>query len=178
MALRGFQRASARNAAEQMRRANQRRWQLLNPPAQELPQQAMSGISSLVSSYNQAYGEAKAANEARYQQLLDIANQTTQQRQADVTSAYNQQSADAMQNLARLGLSNTTIAPTLQMGVEREKQASLDRLADTMQQTKLGIIERRTDAYPDPNAVTGAVGSLAQGYNPSSIFSSLARMKM
>ncbi|MFZ5832706.1 MAG: hypothetical protein ACOY3P_21675 [Planctomycetota bacterium] len=122
------------------------------------------GLESLVQNYNQAYGAARAANETRYQQLLDIANQTTQQRAADVRSAYGQQSANAMQSLARLGMANTTVAPTLQAGIEREKQESLNRLADQMQQTKLGIIERRQDAYPDASALQAIIAGVGSQY--------------
>jgi len=177
MALRGWQSATAQNAAEQMRLANQRRYELLNPQLPQLPQQAASGLSSLVSSYNQAYEQAKAANEQRYQQLLGIADQTTQQRAADVRSAYGQQSADVMQQLARTGMANTTVAPTMQMGIQREQQSALDRLADQMQQTKMGVIERRTDAYPDQGALMQTLQSLGQGYDPGSVFQALGRLR-
>ncbi len=68
-----------------------------------------------------------------------------------------------MQNLARLGMSNTTVAPTMAMGFEREKQAALNTAADEMQKTKLGIMERRTDAYPNSNLLMSLIGSLGQG---------------
>jgi hypothetical protein len=48
-------------------------------------------------------------------------------------------------------MSGTTIAPTLKGGIKSRTEESLNRLADTMQQTKLGIIERREDEGPDPN---------------------------
>ena len=122
------------------------------------------GLKSLVSGFNQAYGQAKAANEARYQQLLNIASQTTQQRVADIKTAFGQRMSGVMQQLARLGMSNTTIAPTMQMGVEREQQSSLDRLADTMQQTKLGIIEGREDPYPDRSSIESIIAGVGSQY--------------
>ncbi len=125
---------------------------------------ALSGtMTSLVGQYNTAYGDAKAANEARYKQLLNIADTTTGQRMADVRSAYGQQQADAMQNLARLGMSNTTIAPTMQMGIQREQQSALNRVADELQGTKLGIIERRTDEYPNANLLMALATMFGQG---------------
>jgi hypothetical protein len=124
----------------------------------------LSGMESLVNNYNQAYGEAKSANEARYQQMLNIANQTTNQQAADITSSYGQQSSNAMQQLARLGMGNTTVAPTMQMGFEREKQAALSRNADQMQQTKLGIMERRKDAYPDLSALQSTIAGVGSQY--------------
>lgn len=126
--------------------------------------QAAGGLQALIQNYNQAYAEAKSANEARYQQMLGIADQTTGQRMSDVANAYGRQSSDVMQQLARLGMGNTTVAPTLQLGVEREKQAALNRTADEMQQTKLGIIERRQDDYPDSGSIAELVTALMGAY--------------
>ena len=95
------------------------------------------GLQGLVGQYNVAYGQAREANEARYQQLLDISSQTTGQREADIRASYTGQGADIRQQLSRQGMAGTTIAPTMQMGVQREQQSSLNRLADQMQQTKL-----------------------------------------
>ena len=102
-----------------------------------------------VAAYNKAFASANAANESRYQELLGIANATTGQRAKDITADFGSQQASAMQNLASLGLANTSGASTIRGGFGRKKNAALDRLADQMQQTKLGIIERRTDKIPD-----------------------------
>lgn len=126
-------------------------------------QEAASGLTGMVEQYNVAYGEARTANEARYQQMLGITDQTTGQRAADIQGAYGQQSSNIMQRLARQGLAGTTIAPTMGMGVEREKQSALNRLADQMQQTKLGIIERREDEYPRSDIIMQLAGALGQG---------------
>lgn len=122
-------------------------------------------MSKMVSSYNQAFAEAKAANERRYQQMLGITAKTTGQRGIDIRGDYAQREAAAMQQLARLGMSGTTIAPTLGMGFEREQSAALDRLADEMQGTKLGIIERRQDPYPSLASLVsmGQLGPTTKG---------------
>jgi len=125
--------------------------------------EAAGGISAMIDQYNQAYGEAKTANEQRYQNMLGIANQTTGQRAADVRDAYGRLESSMMQNLARTGMANTTVAPTMKMGVEREKQSSLNRLADEMQGTKLGIMERREDEYPQSDIILELVRALGQG---------------
>lgn len=125
----------------------------------------LSGLGSLVENYNRAYGESRAANEERYQQLLGIADQTTGQRAADIRGSFGQQSSDMMQRLARLGLSNTTIAPTLQTGIEREKQSALDRSADQLQQTKLGIIERRQDEGPSLENIQSIIAGIGSQYS-------------
>jgi hypothetical protein len=128
----------------------------------------MGGMQSLVTNYNKAYGAAKAANEARYRQLLAIADQTTNQRATDIRSDYTGQQSNIMQRLARLGMSNTTVAPTMQLGVQKEQQSALNRLADTMQQTKLGIIERRKDAYPDQGALMNLIAGIGSSYGGGS----------
>jgi hypothetical protein len=121
-------------------------------------------MQSLVSGYNTAYAEAKRANEARYQQMLGIADQTTGQRMSDIRSEGAGQSADIMQRLANLGLSNTTIAPTMEEGVKRWTSEKLNRAADQMQQTKLGIIERREDEYPDLGGVQSILAGVGAQY--------------
>lgn len=197
MALSGWQIESARNAKMQMEAANRRRMELLNPSAPELPEGAVGGLESMVSEYNRAYGEARSANEARYQEMLRIsqgetqrqrgifgemrgvAEQTTGQRAADIRSAGVEQESDIMQRLARQGMAGTTVAPTMQEGVKRWTSEKLNRLADTMQQTKLGIMgrqadpqqgatlgimERREDVYPSQAPLLGALGAVGSGY--------------
>lgn len=121
------------------------------PRGMEGMRQTMA-MRGMVGGYNKALAEARAANERRYQQMLNIAKKTTGQREIDIRAGYAGREAGAMQQLARLGMGGTTIAPTLGMGFEREQSAALDRLADLMQQTKLGIIERREDRYPSLTA--------------------------
>lgn len=126
-------------------------------------------FEGILGKYNEAYGEARASNESRYNQLLGITDATTGQRLNDITSAYDQQQADAQQRLIGLGMGNTTIAPTLGMGFEREKQASLNRAADEMQQTKLGIIERRDDMFPDLASLQGVLGATSSAFGTRGI---------
>ena len=145
-------------------------------------QQAAGGLTSMVDEYNKAYSQAKGAYEARYQQMLGIADTTTQQRAADIRSSYGQQSADTMQNLARLGMSNTTVAPTMQTGIQREQQSSLNRLADEMQKTKLGIISgHATDQQLAPSTalIQSAItqGQQASGAYGGGLTRALAAMR-
>ena len=123
-----------------------------------------SGLESLVNSYNTAYGQAKSANEARYQQMLNIVNQTTNQRMSDVTSGYGQKASDIRQQFSRTGMGNTTIIPTMIEGNTRNMNAELNRTADTMQGTKLGVMERRTDAYPDLGSLQSILAGIGTSY--------------
>lgn len=117
-------------------------------------------IAGLAREYNRAFGQAKAANEQRYRQLLAAAGQTTGQRAADIKTAYGRRQSDLMQQLARSGLAGSTagIGSTLTSGLERDRQAALNNLADQLQQTRLGIIERKQDKYPDANLLLGIAG--------------------
>ena len=174
----------------------------------QVQQAVSSGLTGLVSSYNQAYGQAKGLNERRYRQLLSIANQeraqkfkintqqlgiadqTTGQRAADIRSDAFDEQSNIGQRLARVGMGNTTVGSSLRGGVDRRMQGSLNRLADTMQQTKLGllqrradikdtrsgIIERRTDAYPDQSMLAGLVSSIGTGQRGDLIPSTLGAL--
>ena len=137
-----------------------------------------SGLESLVNQYNTAYGAARTANEERYQQMLGIADQTTNQRQVDIRSDYMGQQSDMMQQLSRLGMGNTTIGANLGTGVQREMQGSLNRSADALQGTKLGIMERRTDEYPQNNMILALAQQLGQAGMgmEGGIFSALSQM--
>ncbi len=132
------------------------------------------GFGLMLEKYNEAYGQAREGNEARYQELLGIADQTTDQRLADVSSAYNQRGADIQQRLIGLGMGNTTVAPTMQFGIERERQSALNRTADQMQQTKLGIIERKEDNYPDLGSLQSIIGGTGAAFGTRGIDAMLA----
>jgi hypothetical protein len=141
-------------------------------------QQAGGSLSNLINQYNRGYGAAKSANEQRYQEMLGIADRTTGQRAADVRSGYAGREADIMQQLARTGMANTTVAPTMGLGVEREKQSALNRLADEMQGTRLGIMERREDEYPSSDVIISLVNALAQGGGGAGAYNMLGNLKI
>ncbi len=199
--------------ARQQTGRQQERMDLLNPPAPELPEGVAAGMQGLASAYSRSYGQARQANEARYNQMLkiadrertrglelnrrqlEIAGRTTGQRAADIRSEGMGEQANIMQRLTRQGMAGSTVGSTLRAGVRRGTQSSLNRLADTMQQTKLGllgqragmtrggrlgIMEGRTDAYPDPSALTGAFGAVGEGYGGSgmeAMMSALTKMQ-
>ena len=127
-------------------------------------QSVQDSMNALVAGFNKSYGEARSANEARYQQMLGIADATTNQRASDITQSSFESQANMMQGLARLGMQNTTVAPTMKAGIDREREASLNRNADQQQQTKLGIIERRTDRYPDASGLQSILSGVMSQY--------------
>ena len=139
---------------------------------------AGEALTGLVDQYNVAYGEAKTANEQRYQELLGITDQTSGQRMSDVRADYFGRGADQMQNLARLGMANTTVAPTMRYGNQREMQSALNRTADELQGTKLGIMERRTDEYPEQQQIMALIQALGQGGGGLGALSALGNLRL
>jgi hypothetical protein len=123
-----------------------------------------TGLDALINSYNTAYSEAKAQNEAKYQQQLGIAGQASGQQRSDVLSQYQQQRSNAMQQLARTGMANTTVAPTLQSGIQREQQSALNRVSDQELATKLGIMQNFEYKYPEPGITQTGMQTLADAY--------------
>ena len=91
--------------------------------------------------------EATRAISEGYQQALDEWKKDSGQVMADIRSDYASQSAAAMQRLARLGMGNTTIAPTLKLGYDREKIASLNRWNDMRSKDKSKILQNRINDY-------------------------------
>lgn len=173
--------------------ANRRALADLGGPSQEL----IGGLGGLTSAYNQAYGQARQANEARYREMLGISRGETQrqagvqqgmlgaigeetgQRAADIRAEGAGREAGIMQRLARQGMAGTTVAPTMREGVRRGTSEQLNRLSDLMlgrklgvmgqiaaprRGTELGIMERRTDKYPEQGLLTEALRSVGSTY--------------
>jgi hypothetical protein len=133
-----------------------------------------TATEKLSDEYQNAYNEAKATNEARYQQLLadNTANkaEVTQllegygtAQKAKIADTYKQSLSNSIQNLAGTGLYNTTAYGTTQTGNAKAQASSEAELNESINAQKLnaygsinsarqGIIENRTDDYPDMSA--------------------------
>ena len=122
------------------------------------------GLANLIDAYNKSFAEAKAANENKYNQALGLVDQTSGQQAADIRTQYGQQRSAALQNLARTGMSNTTVGSTLTQGLGREQASSLNRLADQMLGTKLGVMQNFEYKYPEPGITEAAITALAPKY--------------
>lgn len=97
----------------------------------------------------QNFDAARAANEARYQKLLELADQfgATQQRQTN--ELYDQRQAQNLQNLIGAGLGNSTVLSSNAIGIDNARANALADINQQVAQQKAGIIERRTDEYPN-----------------------------
>ncbi len=123
--------------------------------------EATGGLTGMINQYQQAFQQAKAANEAKYQEALGVVGTNTGQQRADVLSQYQGQRSNAMQQLARVGMANTTIAPTLQAGIQREQQGALNRVSDQAMQARLGVMQGFQYKYPEPGITQAAIGAMA-----------------
>lgn len=98
--------------------------------------------------FQTAYQEARQANEERYQKLLGMSDELTNQRASDIRTKYQQEIAQTQQKLGNLGMRNTTIAPTLRTGYQREQQSALNEATNIGKRRKMDIIRSRQDTYP------------------------------
>lgn len=121
------------------------------------------GLMGLIDQWNTSYAEAREANEQRYNEMLGITDNLRDVRSDDISSQYAGRESEMRERLQGIGAGNTTIGDTMSMGIERERQDALDRSKLAHAGTRLGIMERRTDKYPDQNLILGLVQALGQG---------------
>ena len=127
--------------------------------------------NKLTTEYQTAYDEAKAANEARYKDILAGYNTRYstamtdlqglgEAEKAEIQRTYAQSGAMAAQQLVNTGLHSTTIAPAVQRQNTRQMQQALALSNEQLRREKLGyttgmskerldFMERREDTYPD-----------------------------
>jgi hypothetical protein len=145
--------------------AEQSRWQdQMNLYRTMLDQRTQQGgkVTDIANEYQRAFAEAKAANEAKYKESLGLVDKTSGQQAADVRSDYTKQRSSALQNLARSGMSGTTVGSTLSKGLGREETSALNRLADQLLQTKLGVMQNFKYEAPDTSIPTALIQTLGQ----------------
>jgi len=145
--------------AEQQRQWNERLGLYRDWLGQQ--KEGTGGISNLYSAYQNQFAEAQAANEAKYKAQLGLVDQTSGQQAADIRSSYGKQRSSALQNLARTGLSNTTVGSTVTQGLQREESSSLNRLADQLLGTKLGVMQGFNYQTPDTGPLQSLIAALA-----------------
>lgn len=142
---------------------------------------AVGGVTpgSMIERWQTQEDEAKAANEARYADILGkweglYGNmmgeeaKISDQSRTDVREAVTGARSRAMQNLVDRGLASSTLRGGEEQRASRELQRGLNIVSDTEAQRRLGIMgsikpaqfgfmERRTDEYPDPMMLYNAM---------------------
>lgn len=148
------------------------------------PGGGMTG-NALYDSFQNAMNNANQANEARYQDALagyqdryarnmGYLDNIGAQQQADTNEAYKKQSSVLQQNMINRGLSNSTVADTMQMGNERERLAEQRRLQADLNQQRIGVdsslsgdtlgfMERKEEQAPSYELLAQLAMQMGQG---------------
>lgn len=137
------------------------------------------GVDSMAAlqAMQDAQSQANSANEARYQQVLGLADQYgTTQKQGIRRQAANA-AGGAQQSLISRGLGSSTVVDTMQAGIQRNKQQALAGVNEQKAMMKANIIQNRTDQQPNlplyaqlmsrPGATTGPVATVWDPSNPN-----------
>ena len=114
-----------------------------------------------------------------FNQMLGTIGQETGQRISDIRGQTERRVASEEQRLGRMGLSNTSqVGSVLGRGIRREGEAEINRYRDLMlgrklgvqrskaemtRGTRLGIMERRTDQYPDQQGMMQLISQMYEG---------------
>jgi len=107
--------------------------------------------------------KANAANEARYQGILDQYSNLGQAGMARIGQAEQQALASGTQDLASRGLGNTTIRGSMSRGVASDAELARQQLGESVATQKAGVMERRTDEGPDMGLYTNLLMQASQG---------------
>jgi hypothetical protein len=152
-------------------------------------------IGGLFQGFQQAYNDARSANEQRYGQLTSGFTQRHNlvrgqidslgaNEMEDLRKLYDGYAASATQSAISRGLYNSTVLDSLQGGVQRQRDDAVRRLQNDIDLRRanldaqlsadtLGVIERRTDAYPD----YGLMAQLAQAQGQADLARQLMAMQ-
>ena len=144
----------------------------------------MDPMSYMINSYQSAWDQARNANEQRYRDILGgwrsmgskamgLAGSLGQSRMGDINRQFNALRGSSMQDLTSRGLGNSTIRPSINAGIERQRGYALTNAADAATQQQLGVLggmgremlgfaERREDEYPDYNQLEKLAGEMGQ----------------
>jgi hypothetical protein len=133
------QQASLAATAEQKREYDLKYSSWKDVFAQEKEQ--YSSITNMLNEYQKQYATAVASNLQKYQEELATVRGVSGQAAADIRSSYAAKESSMQQNLARLGMSGTTIGASLSTGLERSKSAALTTQRDTDLKTQLAVMQ-------------------------------------
>ena len=134
-------------------------------------------FQNYVNQSQNAYNQAKQANLQRYNQGIqgytNLYNQEMGQanafgtaQTAEINRQFNALRGSSDQNLVNSGLSNSTIQPSVNAGIERQRGYALADVAEQAARQRIGVmqaagnaqlgfLERRNDPYPDMNQIMG-----------------------
>lgn len=106
---------------------------------------------------------ANAANENRYQGILDLIRNTGAQSRRDVTRGVREEQGTNLQQMISQGLGNTTAVQAINNRSAERGQREISRINDQVAMNLAGVMERRTDQGPNSGAIAAYEGQAAQG---------------
>ncbi len=129
-------------------KANKERYQqLLGLSGQDIGQKgAQSTYGNMYSLAGRRGSAEMTRTDSAFRQMLNLTRANTGQRLADIRSDYGDQGAAQQQQLARLGMGNTTVGNALSAGNQRELQSSLNRASDDLSGREIGLLGDRQSA--------------------------------
>jgi hypothetical protein len=122
-----------------------------------------TGIYSMMEG-NRAQKKAREANEQRYQMLLDLYRTGAMNQKAGVALSGQQERGDIAQRHIGTGLYNSTALDSA-YNMSRNREALAGSQIDAQATSNIaGVMERRTDAYPDLSGVNASMGAAGQNF--------------
>lgn len=140
-------------------------------------------LLDMIQQQQSGYNEARQANESRYLDILDLLGgartrsldalkQFGQSLINDTNKTYTDKRNSLISDLADRGLAASTQRIPVELATQRERDAALNRIQDMLIQDRLkadesytdkatGVMERRSDPYPDTSQSTAAIAQLA-----------------
>lgn len=133
---------------ESANKANEERYQqLLGLSDQDIGQQGSQKTFRDMYALAGRRGSAEMTRtDNSFQQMLNLTRANTGQRLADIRSDYGNRAADQQQQLARLGMGNTTVGNAMSQGNTRELQSSLNRASDELSGREIDLLGGRQSA--------------------------------
>jgi len=103
----------------------------------------------LIEQQQEAMDEAKRQTEERFQQAMGNLENVGVQERADIGTRFDASRAAVNQSLVSSGLAGTTVLPSMQRGVERERTAARRRLETDLARERNQLLAARNDIPPD-----------------------------
>lgn len=124
-------------------------------------------VEDILAQLNQSGKEARAANEKRYSDILGTYENAGRSAKGDVDRATADEQAKIQQGLVSRGLGQTSVLEASQGEAGREGTRQKNRIDEDVAASKAGVMERRTDAYPDQGLYASLLSKLGQGAGAS-----------
>jgi hypothetical protein len=146
-------------------------------------QNAINLLLQLVGQSSAGRDEARQANESRYNDILELLGSLRgrtlddlqnmgQQQIADTNESYDNKRKELITDLADRGLSGSTKRIAVESMTKRERDAAVNRIKDALVANRTaaderlttnatGVMERRSDPYPDTSNIGAIVTQLA-----------------